>query len=133
MDSRLMDWEREAMGDEHPKLYTGKVVMFREDQLARFAAFVSADKERKMLESGYRKCADGQHTSQFCGQVEAYRTDAERYRWLRNGAGFNFSSDQDVGNFEIVQKVGPHEGRYHKGDALDVAVDEAIHARGGKG
>jgi hypothetical protein len=36
------------------------------DDLERFAALV----EQHLIASGYRKCAVGQRTSQFCGQLE---------------------------------------------------------------
>ena len=36
------------------------------DDLERFAALV----EQQLIASGYRKCAAGQRTSQFCGQLE---------------------------------------------------------------
>ena len=36
------------------------------DDLERFAALV----EQHLIASGYRKCAVGQRTTQFCGQLE---------------------------------------------------------------
>jgi hypothetical protein len=44
---------------EHPKA------------LARFAARV----EEHLISQGYRKCAEGQRTTQFCGMVEAAREE----------------------------------------------------------
>lgn len=41
--------------------------------LERFAALV----EQHLIESGYRKCAEGQRTTQFCGQLEK-AVEAER-------------------------------------------------------
>ena len=49
------------------------------DSLYKFAALI----QRQMIEDGWRQCAVGQGTSQFCGMAEELRKDAERYRWLR--------------------------------------------------
>ena len=38
-----------------------------QEALERFAAIV----EKHLIASGYRKCAEGQRTTQFCGQLEA--------------------------------------------------------------
>lgn len=35
-----------------------------------FAALVAAAKEAQMTQEGWRQCAVGQRTTQFCGQVE---------------------------------------------------------------
>ena len=43
------------------------------DKLERFAALVAAVTEQEMRESGWRQCAKGQRTTQFCGQLEAER------------------------------------------------------------
>ena len=43
---------------------TGRMV---EKRLERFAAAV----EQHLIDSGYRHCAEGQLTTQFCGQLEA--------------------------------------------------------------
>ena len=39
----------------------------------KLAALVAAAKEQEMRESGWRQCAKGQRTTQFCGQLEAER------------------------------------------------------------
>ena len=39
-------------------------------KLERFAALVAAEKEQQMIRDGYRKCAEGQRTTQFCGLLE---------------------------------------------------------------
>ena len=41
------------------------------DALERFAALVAAEKEQQMIRDGYRKCAEGQRTTQFCGLLDA--------------------------------------------------------------
>ena len=41
------------------------------DDLMRFAALVAAEKEQQMIRDGYRKCASGQRTTQFCGLLDA--------------------------------------------------------------
>jgi hypothetical protein len=37
----------------------------------RFAALVAAEKEQQMIREGWRQCAEGQSTTQFCGFLEA--------------------------------------------------------------
>jgi len=45
----------------------------------RFAALVAAEKEQQMVSEGYRKCASGQRTTQFCGLLDAaVRDERER-------------------------------------------------------
>ncbi len=36
-----------------------------------FAALVAAEKEQQMIRDGYRQCAKGQRTTQFCGLLDA--------------------------------------------------------------
>lgn len=43
------------------------VMQFYVNELERFAALV----EQHLISTGYRKCAEGQRTTQFCGQLEA--------------------------------------------------------------
>ena len=40
-------------------------------RLERFAALVAAEKEAQMIRDGYRKCAEKQRTTQFCGLLDA--------------------------------------------------------------
>tara|TARA_R110000868_G_scaffold357946_1_gene619473 strand:- start:19 stop:390 length:372 start_codon:yes stop_codon:yes gene_type:complete len=54
-------------------------IEFDNDSLTRFAALI----QQQMEADGWRQCAVGQGTTQFCGMVEELRRDAERYRWLR--------------------------------------------------
>lgn len=46
-------------------------VTFTVPLLERFAALVAAEKEQQMIRDGYRKCAEGQRTTQFCGLLDA--------------------------------------------------------------
>ena len=39
-------------------------------KLERFAERIAAEKEAQMIREGYRKCAEGQRTTQFCGLLE---------------------------------------------------------------
>ena len=41
------------------------------EKLEHFAALVAAEKEQQMIRDGYRKCASGQRTTQFCGLLDA--------------------------------------------------------------
>ena len=45
--------------------------------LERFASLVAAEKEQQMIRDGYRKCAEGQRTTQFCAPLEE-AVEAER-------------------------------------------------------
>ena len=40
------------------------------DRLARFAALVAAAERTRMISEGWRQCAQGQRTSQWCAQAE---------------------------------------------------------------
>ena len=41
------------------------------DNLSRFAALVAAEKEQQMIRDGWRQCAKGQRTTQYCGLLDA--------------------------------------------------------------
>lgn len=45
-------------------------VSFTAPLLERFAALVAAEKEQQMIRDGWRKCAENQRTTQFCGLLE---------------------------------------------------------------
>lgn len=45
--------------------------------LNRFAALVAAEKEQQMIRDGWRQCAEGQQTTQYCGLLDA-AVEAER-------------------------------------------------------
>jgi hypothetical protein len=47
------------------------------DNLERFAALVAAAERERMKSEGWRQCAEGQRTTQFCGLLELAVT-AER-------------------------------------------------------
>ena len=59
-----------------------QVFQFRAEELERFAALVAAEKEQQMIRDGYRKCASGQRTTQFCGLLDA-AVKAEREECAR--------------------------------------------------
>ena len=42
-----------------------------EKNIFEFAALVAAEKEQQMIREGYRQCAEGQRTTQFCGLLDA--------------------------------------------------------------
>ena len=53
---------------------TGGVYVVEDEiagMLERFAALVAAEKEQQMIRDGWRKCAEGQRTTQFCGLLDA--------------------------------------------------------------
>ena len=40
------------------------------NEMLRFADLVAAAERERMLQNGWRRCADGQRTTQFCGQLQ---------------------------------------------------------------
>lgn len=40
-------------------------------KLEQFAERIAAEKEQQMIRDGYRQCAKGQRTTQFCGLLDA--------------------------------------------------------------
>ena len=46
------------------------VWLFQDPSMDRFAALVAAEKEQQMIRDGWRKCAVGQRTTQFCGLLD---------------------------------------------------------------
>ena len=85
------------------------------ERMERFAALVAAATEREMRESGWRQCAKGQRTTQFCGQLEAER---EKLKSLYDQIRF----DEREESVKAAQKVG----------GLTVEGAAAIRARGEK-
>ena len=53
------------------------VTISSHDSLYKFAALL----QQQMIEDGWRQCAKGQGTTQFCGVAEELRKDAER-QWV---------------------------------------------------
>jgi hypothetical protein len=45
------------------------------EELERFAALVAAAERNRMIADGWRQCAQGQRTSQFCGMVGQARLE----------------------------------------------------------
>ena len=41
------------------------------ENFERFAALVAAEKEQQMIRDGWRQCAEGQKTTQYCGLLDA--------------------------------------------------------------
>jgi hypothetical protein len=41
-----------------------------DEPIERFAALVAAAEREAILKEGYRKCAEGQKTTQFCGMLQ---------------------------------------------------------------
>jgi hypothetical protein len=58
---QIRAWAREA----------GIGPVYGYESIERFAALVAAEKEQQMIRDGYRKCAEGQRTTQFCGLLDA--------------------------------------------------------------
>jgi hypothetical protein len=49
------------------------------EELEHFAALVAAAERDRMKAEGWRQCAEGQHTTQFCGLLEdAVKTEREQ-------------------------------------------------------
>jgi len=82
------------------------------DDLERFAALVAAAKEQQMIRDGYRKCAEGQRTTQYCGLLDA-AVKAER---------------ESVGN--IILDYAGRDGLSDSDESLLKHLFELIRARG---
>jgi hypothetical protein len=54
------------------------------------------------------------------------RRDAERYRWIRNNAGFNLGNDYNIGNFQVSQKIKNGEAWYYYEEKLDEIIDTSL-------
>jgi hypothetical protein len=54
-----------------PEVHTTSI----EDRLERFAALVAAAERNRMISEGWRQCAQGQKTSQFCAVAEQVRLE----------------------------------------------------------
>ncbi len=52
-------------------LHGGEYSLFGDTAIERFAALVAAAEREAMIADGWRHCAQGQLTTQFCGQLEA--------------------------------------------------------------
>jgi sugar/nucleoside kinase (ribokinase family) len=61
--------------------------------LERFAALVAAAELERMKSEGWRQCAEGQRTTQYCGQLE-YAVNAERERYEREVRALQFQVDK---------------------------------------
>ena len=84
--------------------------------LVKFAALL----QREMEADGWRQCAKGQGTSQFCGMAEELRKDAERYRWIRENG--------DKGIFVFDPNNKPHI-ELAQLEELDTIIDRARSAK----
>jgi hypothetical protein len=65
---------REVYGDWFPNVPIPS-------ELERFVALVAAAEREAMKSDGWRQCAVGQRTTQYCGQLEA-AVAAEREAWF---------------------------------------------------
>jgi hypothetical protein len=59
-----------------------QVWMLSQEQLEQFAALVAKAERDRMIAEGWRQCAEGQHTTQYCGLLEA-AVKAEREAWMK--------------------------------------------------
>ena len=79
--------------------------------LERFAALVAAEKEQQMIRYGYRQCAKGQRTTQFCGLLDAAVKDereacaklAEPSEEHRRDASWGYAGGE--GGVELLDSV----------------------------
>ena len=61
--------------------------------LFRFAALVAAAERERMIVEGWRHCAEGQRTTQYCGQL-GDAVNAERERYEREVRALQFQVDE---------------------------------------
>jgi hypothetical protein len=62
--------EAGCIARRHPEYWDDVQVFATPDVLERFAALVAAAEREAILKEGYRKCAEGQKTTQFCGMLQ---------------------------------------------------------------
>lgn len=74
---------------------------FTDDSIQEFAALI----QQQMEAEGWRQCAVGQGTTQFCGMAEELRKDAERYRYLRDNPFFQIEYTGDLTLDEHVDQA----------------------------
>ena len=89
-------------------------------KLERFAERIAAEKEQQMIRDGYRQCAKGQRTTQFCGLLDA-AVKAEREACAKVC---------EKEQFELTQDVAGKNGLQHF-DAGCRSCAEMIRRRGG--
>lgn len=59
----------------------------------KFGRLVAAAELERMKSEGWRQCAEGQRTTQYCGQLE-YAVNAERERYEREVRALQFQVDK---------------------------------------
>jgi hypothetical protein len=85
--------------------------------------------EGHLTECQYRKVplyAATQPPQPDSNELVELRRDAERYRWIRNNAGFNLDNDYNIGNFQVSQKIKNREAWYYYEEKLDEIIDAAL-------
>ena len=129
------------MTDTKPTLETDKVLaLAREaglavtisshDSLYKFAALI----QQQMEADGWRQCAVGQGTTQFCSMAEEFRKDSERrkdaIKWLEDNHPLHTSVEilYVVDGYEVTvmheNGVTPLSKTY-RGETLLTAIDQA--------
>lgn len=68
-------------------------IVLTPDEMIRVAALVAAAERERMKSEGWRQCAEGQRTTQYCGQLEA-AVNAERERYEREIRALQFQVDE---------------------------------------
>ena len=90
-----------------------QVFQFRAEELERFAALVAAEKEQQMIRDGYRQCAQGQRTTQFCGLLDA-AVKAEREACAKTCEEKKSKYDERVSKSEDERDIDPEVARIAK-------------------
>ena len=65
------------------------------EEVERFAAHVAAQKEAQMIRDGWRQCAEGQRTTQYCGLLDS-AVKAEREACAKTCEEEQFELTEDV-------------------------------------
>ena len=100
------------------------------DKITRFAALL----QQQMEADGWRQCAVGQGTTQFCSMAEEFRKDSERrkdaIKWLEDNHTLHTSVEilYVVDGYEVTvmheNGVTPLSKTY-RGETLLTAIDQA--------
>jgi hypothetical protein len=77
------------------------------DNIRHFAALVAATERERMKSEGWRQCAEGQHTTQYCGLLED-SVKAEREECAKLCESITWSAE---GKFfaKAIRSRGSHE------------------------
>lgn len=104
-----------------------------EDMFVRFAVLVAAAKEREMMADGWRHCAKGQRTTQFCSQVQiAVEEEREKLKHellaLEKWKGMALAKDGDGRTVQQIEQEARAAEREECANLAEQTVCMRFHA-----